>query len=144
MSTTILDIRQALETRLLQLLVATPVPGVATADVVFENVKYRPTTGTKYARVYVLPAKTTQASVGTGALKRRPGVAQVSLYYPEGSGPKAAEEAAQALEDGLAVGTVLTKNSTRVEVTNVSRGPGAPEDDWYVVPVSVAWLVYSG
>lgn len=143
MSTTTPDIRQALETALLALLVASP-PGIAQADVVFENVKYRRTTGTKHARVFVLAAKSSQASLGTGALKRRPGVAQVSLYYPEGAGARDAEAAAQALENGLPVGTVLTKNSTRVEVTNVSKGPGAPEDDWYVVPVSVAWLVYSG
>ncbi|WP_163998677.1 phage tail terminator-like protein [Pyxidicoccus caerfyrddinensis] len=138
MSTVLLDIQQALELHAQAVLA--PVVGQAVA---YPNVPFTPAEGTPWAKVDHLPARTAPAGAGVDSQTRRPGVFQVSLYFPYGQGTKACTDAAQAVCDGFKRGTSLTRGATTVRVQSVSPGPGGREDTWWAVPVSVWWLVHS-
>lgn len=110
--------------------------GVALA---FENRAYTPTTGTKYARVFLLPAETQNPSLGTNH-KRLIGIFQVSLYMPFGNGPGAGETLTDSLTTTFKRGTSFTSGSVVVRVLDDSSvAPALQEDGWNVIPVSVRY-----
>lgn len=139
MSAVHLEIKQALELRVAEVLG----PVVGMAQVAFPNEAFTPTAGTPWARVHHLWARTAPGTVGVEGYTRRPGVFQVSLHFPFGTGEKAAVTAAQAVVDGFKPGTSLPRGDTTVRVQSASLAPGLRDAEWWVVPVSVWWLVHS-
>ncbi|WP_163869582.1 phage tail terminator-like protein [Myxococcus eversor] len=139
MSTVLLDITQALEARVVEVLEPVLGPG----HLAFPNVPFTPVAGTPWAKVDHLPARTAAGSAGVDAYTRRPGVLQVSLFFPLGAGTAPSLIAAQAVCDGFKRGTTLARGDTTVRVQSASVAPGFRDEPWWAVPVSVWWLVHS-
>lgn len=82
-------IRQALETALIDMSPALPIAA--------ENAAYSPVTGTPYQMMYLLPAQ--PGDHVFGAFQRFEfGIFQISLMYPQNTGPGAAQARAIALQ----------------------------------------------
>ncbi len=128
-------IRQALE----QHLAALPVPGGALATA-YANASFVPAAGVPYQRCALLPAEPDNAMQGTASYFER-GVLQITLCYPLGQGPRAAEQMALALRTHFARGTTLAiSQGMQVLVTHTPAiAPALLEPDRYTVPVSVRY-----
>lgn len=111
-------------------------PALVTA---FENVPFTPTQGTPYQRVNLLRATPENPAIGSG-MHRDIGVMQVTLCYPMGPGPQAAETRAEAIRTAFARGASLTSGAVTVHITTTPTiGPAYVEADRYCVPVSIRY-----
>lgn len=122
-------VRRALEKRLAAML-----PALATA---YQNVAFQPQPGIPYQRSYLMPSDPDNSVAGSRMYFER-GIFQVSLMYPAGTGPAAAEARAQAVRDQFKRGTSMTESGITVLVTDTpSIAQGIPDGDRFVVPVSI-------
>jgi len=111
-------------------------PTLATA---FENVPFTPTNGTPYQRVNLLRATPENPSIGAG-MHRDIGVMQVTLCYPIGPGPQAAEARAEAIRAAFIRGASFTSGAATVHITTTPTiGPAYVEADRYCLPVSIRY-----
>lgn len=111
-------------------------PALSTA---FENVPFTPTAGTAYQRVNLLRASPENPGIGAG-MHRDIGVMQVTLCYPIGPGPQAAESRAEAIRTAFARGASFTSGAVTVHITTTPAiGPAYVEADRYCVPVSIRY-----
>ena len=125
------DIQAALDTQL-----AT----ITSAPIAFPNVPYTPSAQTSYLRASLIPADTVQASLGTSGKDETNGIYQVDVVVPRGSGrPGLIDTVADAFKRG----TVLTYNSKSLRVRSVSMGSAILDDEWYFVPVSINFQIYT-
>lgn len=126
-----LAIRAALETAL-----AAMSPALATA---WENTPYTPVAGTPYQRVYLLMAEPDQPEIGRMTQER--GFLQVSLAYPLGAGPSAAQTRAELIRDTFYRGRSLTASGITVTIEKTPEiSPAMIEPDRYVVPVRIRFF----
>lgn len=142
MSTVLLDITQALDIAVLDVLTGAVVK-LDKADVAMPNVKFTPAAGKPHARVDHLHATTSAATAGVNGLTLRPGILQVRLYWPEGGGLGAPMRAAQALVDTFKRGATFTRGTTAVRMQRASINTYLKEGEWLVLPVSLDWRVYA-
>lgn len=111
-------------------------PALATQ---FENVPMTPAAGTPYQRVNLLRATPENPAIGAG-MHRDIGVMQVTLCYPIGAGPQAAETRAEAIRTAFARGASFTSGAVTVHITTTPNiGPAYVEADRYCVPVSIRY-----
>lgn len=139
MSTVILDINRALETAVAAIL--SPILGASNIE--FPNIDYVPVEGTPWARVSHLPGGTSPSGIGVNALTRRPGILQVTLFYPTGKGTKDVLTTGQAVLDGFKRGSRFTKGTTSVLIERASPGPFINEPGRVGYPLSINWVVRS-
>ena len=125
------DIQAALDTKL------STISGTAIA---FPNVPYKPSAGTSYLRSSFLPADTVQASLGSTGKDETNGIYQVDVVVPRGSGRPSLVD---SVADTFKRGTVLTYNSRTLRVRSVSIGSAILDDEWYFVPVSIDFQIYT-
>lgn len=137
-ATVLLDIPQALELRAQEVL--QPLVG---ARIAYPNVAFTPVDGQPWAKLDHLPARTAPAGVGVAAQTRRPGLFQVTLFYPLGQGMHAGLTAAQVVCTAFKRGTALERNGTLLRVQSASLSPSLREEGWWALPVSILWLVHS-
>lgn len=124
-------IRKALEKRL-----AAMTPAVSTA---YENATFTPVTGTPYQRANLLPNTPDNSTQGAGMYFER-GLFQVTLCYPQGTGPAAAEARAQLVREWFKRGTSLSEGGITVHVTDTPRiAPALIDGDRYCIAVSIAY-----
>ena len=125
------DIQAALDTQL------STITDVAIA---YPNIPYTPSAGTSYLRASFIPADTAQASLGSSGKDETNGVYQVDVVVPRGSGrPSLVDTVADAFKRG----TTLTYNSRTLRVRSVSIGSAILDDEWYFVPVSIDFQIYT-
>lgn len=107
--------------------------------VAWENVVYTPTAGARYARAFLLPARTTSDDLA-GAHRHYEGVFQVSLVMPLGTGPAAAEALIASLDSAFPLTAPITSGSVKVFLLSpMSAAPALNEPDRFVVPVSCTY-----
>lgn len=132
MSTHFTDIAGALRARLNSL---TSRPPVA-----WENINYTPSSTTLFLRPTMIPAPTTQASLGDDGKDLHEGIFQVDVFIPDNQGRTTWPD---AIADHFKRGTVLTQNSVDVRIRNVSIGVGAKDANFYIVPVSITYQAFT-
>lgn len=126
-------VRIALETAL-----AAMSPALATA---WENADYSPVEGTPYQAVFLLPAEPDNPEMGR--LAREQGILQISLRYPLGSGPAAAQARAELIRDTFYRGGSFTASGITTTIERTPHIlPGRAEEDRWVVPVRVRFYAY--
>lgn len=124
-------VRKALEVRLAAL-----APAISTA---FENSAFTPVAGTPFQRVNLLP-NTPDNSIQGASTYIETGLFQVTLCYPIGTGPAAAETQAQLTRAHFKRGNSMLNSGVTVIVTDTPRvSPALIDGDRYCVPVSVPW-----
>ena len=122
-------VRKALEKHL-----ATLLPALSIA---YENVTFQPVAGVAYMRVNLLPNTPDNNTQGAAVYWER-GLFQVTLAYPAGTGPAAADTQAQALRTHYKRGTSMLETGVTVIVTETPRvSPGFIDGDRFSVPISI-------
>lgn len=107
--------------------------------VAWENVELAPQPAGAYVRAFLLPADTFSEDLGRAHSVYR-GIFQASLCMPAGTGPGAAEVLVAALRALFPASAPMTSGGLLVHITEpLSRGPGIPEPDRYVVPCSLPY-----
>lgn len=123
--------RAALETAL-----AAMSPALATQ---YENVPYEPVEGTPYQAVFLMPAEPNNPEIGRFTQER--GLLQVSLFYPLGAGPSAAEARAELIRTTFKRGTTFTASGIKTTVEKTPEiAPAMIEEDRYHVPVRIRFF----
>ncbi|WP_434033718.1 phage tail terminator-like protein [Cupriavidus sp. a3] len=124
-------VRKALETRLNAM-----APALATA---WQNVQFTPAAGVPYQRADLLLGAPENPAYGD--YYREVGVLQVSLMYPSGAGPGAAEARAAAIRDWFKRGTTLVADGIEVVVQRTPTiAAGYADGDRWRVPVSIPFF----
>ena len=131
------DIRAALTAR------AKLATGFPTA-ISYEGVTYVPAPGTPYARLTLMPTSGKPYSLD-GSVTGDRGMLQISLFYPSNGGPGTAtvESVADAVIKLFPSFLKLTQGSTSVIVDYAQRAQILEEPDWFHLPITVAWRVFS-
>ena len=128
------SIRKALEQRL-----AIMTPELATA---WENAPFLPVTGAPYQKAFLLPGQPDNSEQGSKNYFEV-GVFQVTLCYPLGTGPNAAQARAEAIRTQFRRGTTMTADGISVHVIRTPAiATGYTDGDRYMVPVSITWQAH--
>jgi hypothetical protein len=105
----------------------------------YENAPFKPVSD-PWQQVFLLPARTENPTMGDG-FKRETGVFQVTLHYPNNTGPAPATQRAELLRAGFPRGLTLTEGNVRVMIDEAPYiGPGASNGTWFDLPVSVPYV----
>jgi hypothetical protein len=124
-------VRIALETRLNAM-----AGGLTTA---WENQDFTPTPDVAYQRAAILPAEPQPLSMTT--LVRLSGLLQVTLMYPQSSGPGAAQQQAELLRTWFPRALAMVAGGV---VVQVERTPyvmqGSADGDRWALPVRVRYF----
>lgn len=129
-----INIRAALESRLLSLL-----PTLPTA---WDNkpLNPAPAAAQPYQRAYLLPAENENPTL-TETLQIEQGIFQVSLYFPLGAGSLEATQRARDIAAHFPPGLMLDAGTIRVRIRGgASVAAGLPIDDRYMVPVRMRYI----
>jgi len=109
--------------------------------VAWQGVKFTPTTGVAYIRTALLPARTIQASLGSGGDNRHSGFYQVSLFYPENTASTTIRRVADEVITRFRLGTRLTREGVTARVSSPPWGaPVVIEPGWIQLPVSIPYI----
>ena len=124
-------IRSALETRLQSMSPALPTQ--------HENDSFEPTVGVPYQRTHLMRGQPENPVYGS--FHRAQGIFQVTMYYPQGSGPGAAEARAELTSAHFPRGLPLTNGGVTV---TINREPyimaGFKDGSWWAVPVRIIYF----
>jgi hypothetical protein len=70
----------------------------STTDIWFDNVPYKPTSGTSYVRFSILPGESQQTTIGGSAnIHRNVGILDISIFTPEQQGTKVGKQYADTI-----------------------------------------------
>lgn len=131
------EIRTALENEIAN------VVGIPAADQrAWDNAIFKPTTGTSWVRMTLIPFTSRPAVRGPTPQILHTGSFVVDLFTPEGGGAAEAETLADAVRARFNVDTVLTSGSANVRFRYSERGQGVVDSPWYRLPVDVRWYCY--
>lgn len=135
------DIRGAFEKKLSE------TSGLPT-QIAWENVTFRPTTGTAYMAPRMLFTSRRPAVRGLNPQKRYLGVFQVLVYVPENQGPAAADDYVDTLISAFDATTDISFTNASAETIFVSvdyaeRENGITVPNWYYVPVNIGFYIYA-
>lgn len=134
MSSSVVDLRAALEKRLLAM------TGVLATQ--WENTIIKPDGATPYQMVFFLPAEPSNPEMN-GTFFQENGFMQITLRYPTANGPGAGDAVAmaQAIRDWFPRGLSLTHGGVTVQINRTPAiGPGAVEGDRYSLPVKIRYF----
>jgi hypothetical protein len=110
--------------------------------IAWENVEYKPTVGTAYFRVWMLPAETEVVTLGQSPWQLRLGVFQVSVFYPIGVGFVVPKVKAAEVVAAFKANTSFVFNGLTVIIDKSWPAPGFADGVWYHIPVSVRYRCY--
>ena len=97
----------------------------------------RPSSG-GYVSLAILPAETTQLTLGASGKNRLRGLCQISVHWPQGQGMVEPTELAGSIIAGFKRGTVITRESMNVRIVRPPYLAGEiQESDWVSIPVSI-------
>lgn len=115
--------------------IAAYLPATPTA---WPNVPFTPG-AVAWLKVDHMPAPPVRRSIGTSGLNAYPGIYQVLVSVPAGSGPGAAETLADSIANWFPLGSVFGA----VRIATVSVHPALSDAAWYSIPVSVTYETVS-
>lgn len=130
------DIRTALETEIASI---TGIP----ASRAWENVVFRPVTGTPFVRMTLAPSASRPAVRGPSPQIRHDGLFLVDVVYPINEATASADTLADNIRAAYTVDDTFTSGSTTVRINYAERGPGFIDGNWYRVPVTISWFSYA-
>jgi hypothetical protein len=111
-------------------------------DVAWPNTDYTPTTGELYLAAHLLPAETTAAGIGKDAKNKAPGIWQVDVKVPLGSGRSEYLGWVDTICNQFKRGNSSTYNGITVWFRKAYPGPRIIEGAWCKVPVTIRFYAY--
>lgn len=117
---------------------------VGIPKIVFDNMKYDPTTGTTYIQSRFIPTNRTMKVVGVDQTNKPfwqeyHGIYQLLIHAPEGSGSRETNTLVNTICDVFEATTDLEFNGVYVTIKKVERARGINETPWYKTPVNIYW-----
>lgn len=108
-------------------------------DTAYENAPYSPIAGTPYQRIELMRAQPENPTYDT--FKRKLGVMQVTLMYPQSAGPRDAEARADAIGAWFPRGLTLASGGVTVTIDGTAYVmAGFQDGDRWAVPVRVPYF----
>lgn len=104
-----------------------------------ENTRNIGVTGVAFSRATLLPARTTQVTIGINGKDEVKGLYQVDLFTPQDTGTATANALADDVMDHFPRGLVLTQSGIYLHILRAWREVGRREAPFYNVPVLVEW-----
>ena len=111
--------------------------------IAWENVKYTPTVGTTYFRVWMLPTESDLLTIGQSPWILRQGIFQVSVFAPIGIGFGVPKGKAAEIVAAFKSSTSFVYNGLSVTIAKSWISGAVLEDNgWYAIPVSIRYRCY--
>lgn len=107
-----------------------------------ENTRNIAKTGVPFTRGTLLPARSTQISLGTVGKDLFEGLYQVDIFIPQDGGTATVNALVDAVLTQFARGTRLVNGAVTVEIMNSWREVGSRIENFYSVPVTVEWRYF--
>lgn len=104
-----------------------------------ENTRYKSVTGQPFTRATLMPAQTSQVSVGVTGRDQLIGLYQIDVVIPSDTGVAPANILADQLVGHFYRGLSLTQSGVTTHIKKTWRGAGYRVEQFYMVPVSVQW-----
>ena len=133
------SIREALDARLNTY---TPVEGLTTIPIAWQNVPFTPTTGTPYMDCYDLSGIPTVAGIGVTAPIRHLGTYVIRIFYPLNKGTGQASRQADAIAAHFARGTEVTADGMAIYIQRVWKGPAQTNETNLFYAVNVEYFAH--
>ena len=105
----------------------------------YENVKFTPPVGAKWASLFFLPNVPTVATLGSTGQDEATGLIQIDLNYPLGTGNSAARTDFETIRAAFPAGSRHTSSGQTVMVTGCGRNQGQIVGNYFRVSISVFW-----
>lgn len=105
-----------------------------------EAAPYKPSNGTAYAEIFILPNDITPYSIGS--TDETDGIFRVILRYPNGAEDEngiSAKTKADEIFAAFPIGSRVTYSGVSATVTSLSRQRGVPENGWYSLVLSISY-----
>ena len=133
-----LDTKQAL----LAKLIATPIAGITSADIAFENNDFDPTSKSKYIAAYFIPATSDTTGKELAATQEQRGIFQVSVFIKLNSGNYDNDQL-QIIDDilsGFVYNSTAVYNAQTVLILESTINSGSENESWFKRDVSIDYL----
>ena len=109
-------------------------------EVAGDNLEFEPVEGVPYLETFILHANGEVATLGNTGYDRYPGVFQINLRYPKGSGSKDQNDMATLIKNRFRRGLSLVSGGVTVRTLANGLGPVIPDRQWDVRPFSVTFF----
>ena len=133
-----LDTKQALITKLL----STPITGIGSFDIAFENNDFDPTSKSKYIAAYFIPATSESTGKELAAIQEQRGIFQVTVFIKLNSGNYDNDQL-QIIDDilaGFQYNSVAVYNAQTVQILESTVNSGSENESWFKRDVSIDYL----
>ena len=133
-----LDTKQALITQLL----ATPITGITSTDIAFENNDFDPTSKSKYIAAYFIPATSDSTGKELNAGQEQRGIFQVTVFIKLNGGNYDNDQL-QIIDDilaGFQYSSQSVYNAQTVQILESTVNSGSENESWFKRDVSIDYL----
>ena len=136
-----LKTKQALITQLL----ATPITGITSADIAFENNDFNPTGKSLWLACYFIPATSETLGKTTASSDEQRGIFQVSVFVALNSinYDNAQLTAIDEILSGFLYNTNIVYNVQKVDILTSEVNNGSQSEAWYQRDISINYLTFS-
>jgi len=110
--------------------------------VITENIDYSPKVETPFIAAYLLPAPTSQASLGDEGCDNHSGLYQIDINYPKDKGTTELKAMADNVNAVFYSGAVFTYNNVSVNIRNVSINRVVVQDGWAALTMTIEFYTY--
>lgn len=121
-------------------LLAHLVSGSFGLPIAYEGEPYSPPTSGGYLQPFVIP--NFQYPITLAGSEQITGIFRVMVRYPAGKGAIEAKAKAEAICNHFRSTSVITRSGQKVIVQYTHRARGYVEDNWFIVPVTVAYKAF--
>jgi hypothetical protein len=119
--------------------VTTALTGI-TVDIAKPNQIYKPTLGTPYVKLYLLPIEHTEIDVlGADFWETYEGLYQINVFTPAGRLGTSADTITDALVAGFISGKCINTGEFSLRIIRAWRLDTLEETSWFQTPVRIRW-----
>jgi hypothetical protein len=136
------DSKKALLTQLL----ATPVTGITSADIAFENKDFNPVGKALWLACYFIPATSDSLGKTLASSDEQRGIFQISVFVAMNSDnyDNAQFTAIDEILAGFRYSTSTVYNSTTVDILDSTVNNGTENESWFKRDISINYLTFNG
>ena len=109
----------------------------ANVPIAWDNVEYKPVTGTTFVRFSVFPGDSYQASLGDRPLHRAVGIIDIGIFVPQGEGTENARDLADIAAE-IFRNWQDTTNKIRCRSPYLTRV--GEEEGWFQMSVTIPYI----
>ncbi len=112
------------------------------SNVVWENTKKVFNVTDAWFEETFIPNDSRQATIMKDGYIEDFGIYRINTRVPIETGTIDSDAYIETLSKLYKPGTIITKEGLDIEITKATPSQGIPQDNWYVVPLSIYWSCY--